>query len=220
MPDADQDQSDFLPVTATGPQAELGPYQMFMFGLGVYVLLALAARMNSRSLPPPGPRSTDTLKRGSWRRRQDRTETRREERAGQRRTGWPRRITLAFRVLREFFEPPAEVIDGAAVFEKVRQVMTGLGVGDGRENRREKLQRLRSHVVEGPHRFEKHERRRRQPARHHLPAASIHHDFLRLCRLDRPGRLDRKRMFQPIKRHISQPPACGRNQNERNTNSH
>lgn len=43
MSDTALDHPDTLPTHAERCQAELGPYQLFMFGLGVYVLLALAA---------------------------------------------------------------------------------------------------------------------------------------------------------------------------------
>ena len=61
----------------------------------------------------------------------------------------------ALRIFRHFFDPPAQILDRAAVFEEVRQFLTGLRVGDGGENRSEELKRLRRHVIERPDRFQK-----------------------------------------------------------------
>src|SRR6185369_6743510 len=98
----------------------------------------------------------------------------------------------------QLFQPLAQIINRPAAFEKMGELVERMCLAERGNKGREKVQRLRTDIIERTNRFQKQQRRRDEASRDHHAANAIDNGTLVLCRYRRTGRLDVERVFQPI----------------------
>lgn len=98
----------------------------------------------------------------------------------------------------QFFNPLADVIHRAALFQELGQVAARLLTAERGQERQEEVRGLRPDKVQRPEHFQRNERRRGEVAVDNCLAQLSDRHLLPFGRLDGAFRLDRKRVLQPV----------------------